>query len=73
MELHPCRGEGDAAREPLEQFQAQLLFERPDMATDRSMGEMKLFGSTRHAEQPASGLEGAKRLHRRESIEHAED
>ena len=61
-------GERDAARPPLEQRDAEPIFEQPDLFADRPMRHMQILGGLDKAAVPGGSLEGADGVERRERI-----
>jgi hypothetical protein len=52
----------DAARAPLEQGDAEPVFQMPDLFADSPMGDVQIFRGLDKAAAPGRGLEGPDRI-----------
>jgi hypothetical protein len=55
---------------PLEQLDAERLFERAHLMADGAMGHIELTGRFGHAAMTRGGLEGAQRIEWRKATRH---
>ena len=70
MERQSGFGRPDAARQPVEQRDAQVGLEERDASADRAMGEVHGLGGAAEAAEPDGGVEGAQGLGRRDALGH---